>query len=63
MELSIFGRVMFFIALLWTFLSYMMYVSSKDDWVFLRDKFFIVIIGYVAIIAFTIFMKRYVASL
>jgi len=61
--MSIFGRIMFFVALLWSFLAFMMYSGSKDFWVFMRTNFFIIIIGYIVIIIFTVFMKRYVASL
>jgi len=61
--MSIFGKIMFFVAMGWTLLVYMMYVSSEDFYTFMRDKIIIVILGYIGIIIFTIVMKRLVAGM
>jgi len=61
--MSIFGKIMFVVALLWTFVAFMWYSTSIDFYIFMKKHILIITLGYVAIIVFTISMKRIVAGM
>lgn len=61
-KMSPFGIIMFFIAIIWTFVVFSMISASSGIYGFIRSANFIwTIVGYVAIIVFTITAKRIAA--
>jgi len=61
--MSIFGKIMIVVFLLWSIITIGWLASAGDVFVFMRNRFIIVIVGYIAIIVITIFAKRLVASM
>jgi len=60
--MSPFGIIMFFIAIIWTFVVFSIISASAGVYGFIRSVNLIwTIVGYVAIIVFTITVRRIVA--
>jgi len=54
-----FGIIMAFIFLVWSFVSFRWFVMSGDIYVFLRGNFVIVVIGYILILVFYGYVRRW----
>jgi len=61
--MSLFGKVMIVIALLWSFVAFLMLSASEDVYSFMRNNFVTIFFGYIIIIVVTIVSKKIVASM
>jgi len=61
--MSLFGKIMTVVALLWTFVTFIILSSSENIYSFMRNNFVTVFFGYIMIIIVTIVAKKIVASM
>jgi len=61
--MSLFGKIMAFIAFIWTALLVLNLLGSPDIYEFMRGSIMIYILGYVGIGIFTVVMKKLVEAM